>query len=128
MSSIESVFTPLERAVLAAICEKHPEDRVALKDQLSTAALRSRENTGAGFYTRFTVDRGSSAALKGPRLRYGPPLVKVEGLEHGMGFILWLEEGYAHQLEGYAFDESTTEMKFEKVEFEINPGHSESQI
>jgi hypothetical protein len=37
MPSIGSNFTPLERAVLAAICENHAADRTALEAQLSTA-------------------------------------------------------------------------------------------
>lgn len=35
-----------------------------------------------------------------------------------MGFILWLKQGYADCLEGYAFgDDSTTELAFETVRF-----------
>jgi len=55
MPSVGSDFTPLEQAVLRAICEMHPVDQVALEGQLSTAMILSRENTGAGFYTRFSV-------------------------------------------------------------------------
>jgi len=35
-----------------------------------------------------------------------------------MGFILWLEEGYAKCLEGYSY-ESTTAIVFDVVAFEI---------
>jgi len=55
MPSVGSDFTPLEQAVLRAICEMHPVDQAALEGQLSTAMILSRENTGAGFYTRFSV-------------------------------------------------------------------------
>ena len=99
-------FTPLERAVLHAICEVHLVDRAALEAQLSTAIVLSRENTGAGSYTRFSVKRSSLAAIQGERLRHGPS-ARIEGLEHGMGFILWLEEGYADCLEAYSYEEST---------------------
>jgi hypothetical protein len=119
MPSTGSVFTPLERDVLTAICSMHPEDRAALEAQLSTATLDGRENTGAGFYTRFTVDRASSMAIGGRRLRDGPA-AKVAGLEHGLGFILWLEDGYADCLEGYSYgNESTSGAELETVKFEI---------
>ncbi len=37
-----------------------------------------------------------------------------------MGFILWLEQGYADCLEGFAYgDDSTKELMFEAVCFEI---------
>ena len=118
MGPSESGFTPLERAVLRAICEMHSPDRAALEAQLWTATVLRRENTGAGFYTHFAVERASSPAVGGERLRNGPE-VKVDGLEHGMGFILWLEEGYANCLEGYSYGESTTEIALERAGFEM---------
>lgn len=117
---MESIFTSLERAVLSAICEMHPEDRAALEAQLSTATFRSRENTGAGSYTRFSVDHESSAAIRGVQLKYGPP-AKIDGLNHGMGFILWLKGGYADCLEGYSFDQRTSAINLETVGFELSP-------
>src|ERR1700756_2691561 len=115
-----SCFSALERAVLDAICDRSSTERAALQAQLSTAVLVSRENTGAGFYTRFQVERSSSVAIKGERSRAGPE-IKIPGLEHGMGSILWLKEGYADCLEGYSYAESTTGLILESVSFEIVP-------
>ena len=114
-------FTALERAVLRAICEMHSADQTALEAQLSTANVLSRENTGAGFFTRFVVDHDSGAAVGGARLKDGPG-ARIEGLDHGMGFILWLKEGYADCLEGYSFADSTTGIDLERVGFEILNG------
>ena len=116
-----SEFTPLERAVLRAICEAHPVDRAALDRQLSTATVLSRENTGAGFYTRLAIERSFGTPIGGERLRRGPE-VRIDGLEHGMGFILWLKEGYADCLEGYCYEESTTKIALEQSGFEILQG------
>jgi hypothetical protein len=99
----------------------HATDRSALETQLSTATLLSRENTGGGFFTRFEVDRGSSSAVGGMRLRDGPA-TKIHGLQHGMGFILWLKEGYANCLEGYSYAESAANIVLESVGFELLPG------
>lgn len=118
VSTTGSAFTPLERAVLRAICEKDSVDRAALEDQLSAATVIRRENTGAGFYTQIAVQRGSVVSVGGERLRTGPT-AKVEGLEHGMGFVLWLKEGLADCLEGYCYGESTTGIEFERVNFEL---------
>jgi hypothetical protein len=118
------MFTQLEQAVLEAICRAHPADRTALEAQLATATFRSRENTGCGFFTRFTTNRASSAPIEGERLRNGPA-AKIYGMKYGMGFILWLERGYADCLEGYAYgDDSTTELAFDEVRFEVNPDAS----
>jgi len=115
----QSIFTQLEQAVLEAICQAHPADQTALESQLSTATFRSRENTGCGFFTHFSVDRNSSRPIGGERLRNGPA-AKIDGIKYGMGFILWLGQGYADCLEGYAYgDDRTTELMFETVRFEI---------
>jgi len=114
-----STFSPLEREVLTWICESYPADRTSLKEQLSTAKLDRRENTGSGFFTHFLVDRNTSSPIPGERVRNGPQ-AKIEGLKYGMGFILWLERGYADCLEGYAYGpDSTTDLPFESVKFQI---------
>ena len=120
MASTESCFTALELAILRAICEKESveRDRTSLEAQLSTAILESRTNTGAGFYTAFTVGRSSSVPIGGDRLRTGPA-ARIDGLQRGMGFILWLRDGYVALLEGYSYEESTIEIDFERAGFEI---------
>jgi len=111
-------FTPLERAVLGAVCERHAADRTALESQLGAAVVVRRENTGAGFYTRFEIRAGKSPAVAGERMRSGPN-ARVEGLEHGMGFILWLENGFATTLEGYSFGESTSAVSLDTTQFDL---------
>ena len=118
MLSTESGFTPLECAVLDAICSKQGTERTAFEAQLSAATVLRRENTGAGFCTYLSVERSSNAPLGGERHRRGPA-VQIDGLKHGMGFVLWLKEGYADCLEGYCYDERTTGIAFEQVPFEL---------
>jgi hypothetical protein len=111
-------FTPLELAVLRTICEMHPADRAALEAQLSTAILRGREITGAGFFARVEVGRDRSPRIGGERLRNGPE-AKVDGLEYGMGSILWFQDGYASCLEGFSYEESMMSIDLQSVQFEI---------
>lgn len=106
-------FTPLERAIPDAICEMNLPDRALLQKQLAAAKVLSRKNTGAGFYADFSVDRTLCAAIGGDGLRNGPADVRIEGLRNGMGFILWLKEGFAECLEGYSYDEDTTDIRFD---------------
>jgi hypothetical protein len=96
----------------------HLTDKPALEAQFASAIVVSRDNTGAGFYTNFTVTHDSSMAVRGERLRNGPSGT-IEGLKYGMGFILWLTDGFANCLEGYSYDESTVEIDFEKASFEV---------
>src|SRR5258708_39352833 len=121
MPSVGSDFTPLEQAVLRAICEMHPVDQAALEGQLSTATILSRENTGVGFYTRFSIKHCADTVIGGERLRRGP-VAKIHGLEHGMGFILGLNEGYSDCLEGDCYQQRTTKLALEQAGFEILQG------
>jgi hypothetical protein len=118
MLSFAPEFTPLEQAVMAALCEMHADDRHVLEAQLITAIFRSRVNTGAGFYTDFDVNHDRARAVMGERLRGGPQ-AKVTGLNHGMGFILWFKDGYADCLEGYTYDDSTAGIELANISFEL---------
>jgi hypothetical protein len=120
MLPLASDFTPVEQAVLSAICQEHPNDRAAMEAQLATATLKTRENTGAGFFTYFDVQRVGTSPIGGLPLRDGPN-AKIKGLQHGMGFILWFKEGYAHCLEGYAHADSTMNVDWHLVSFELDP-------
>jgi hypothetical protein len=120
MVPLPSDFTPLEQAVLSAICEEHPDNRAAMEAQLATATLKTHKNTGAGFFTHFDVQRVGISPIGRPRLRDGPN-AKIKGLQHGMGFILWFKGGYADHLEGYTYADSTTEVDWQSVSFELDP-------
>lgn len=70
-------FTDLERAVVREIGAGHPEQQERLHRQLATARISSRENTDAGFYTKFEVDR----AMLPLTVRWSPIGNIVAGVE-----------------------------------------------
>jgi hypothetical protein len=113
-----SNFTELESAVLHAIFSETPEIRDALERQFEAAAVVDRENTGVGFFTtiavRADVPRVSSPSPLGREVG-----AKVDGLDHGMGFILFMEEGHMQTLEGFTYTDSTTELNFEELNFDV---------
>ena len=122
-------FTSLEWAVLRAICENYPDDLTALESQLLTASVRKRENTGKGFFTRISIERdpriavhARASAKDGPKARdmRNGPSARLDALRYGMGFILWLENGFADCLEGYCYGpDSTTWLDLAALDFEI---------
>jgi hypothetical protein len=128
MSRIESVFSSLARASFAATCEN--------------VSAGSSSIGGSTFHCNFSEPRKHPGRLLHPvhggpwvkrgdwghALRPGPAAVKTEGIEPGMGLVLWLEEGYADCLEGYGFDESTTGIDPETMGFEISPSTGSTQI
>ncbi|TPG21058.1 hypothetical protein EAH87_06925 [Sphingomonas koreensis] len=115
-----STFTPLERAALNAIVRETPEFRTALERQISSAKVQSRENTGGGFFVDLEVHLDIEGVIgdKGP---FGKSVyIGVEGLEYGLGAILFVKDGRLSLLEGYAVGaEDTSSVDFTDVEFAI---------
>ena len=81
-----------------------------LRKQFSHSMIRSKTNTGVGFYISFIVSEDM------PRLFEELPTVKsrfcfgdvdaiIPGLRGGAGFLIWIVDGYFDQLEGYTFGE-----------------------
>lgn len=108
-------LSDLERAVLLAIAEQVPEHGAALRQQLSSASLMERENTGVGFYRKLTITDGPK--MEGARSPLGDVGADVEGTAHGMGFLLWLENGFAETLEGYTYDDGTVGLVLPDLRF-----------
>jgi hypothetical protein len=109
------VLSSLEQAVLDAIALQVPEVADALAGQQGKVRVTVRENTGAGFHTTLDASRGSP--IRGVTSPLGDVGATIVGLQHGMGFLLWLRDGHIHQLEGYSYEESTSGIDFERVAF-----------
>jgi hypothetical protein len=99
-------FTPLERAVFAAISAPYEEVGDAdLAKLLASARALNRERNGYGFFTSFTVDRTLAALAVRRTVIHGPDLLVSAGpylLQ--MGFVLWIDEaGFPECLEGFQY-------------------------
>jgi hypothetical protein len=84
---------------------EHPALAV-LRQQVEHSRVARRELTGAGFFTELAVDRSVPAAQVAQRtIRLRDVEADLEGLEHGAGFILLVEDGFLRSLEGYSYEE-----------------------
>lgn len=110
-------LSSLEQAVLNAIALQVPEVADAFASQQGKVRVTARENTGAGFYT--TLDVSHRSPIKGVASPLGDVGATIVGLEHGMGFLLWLRDDHIHKLEGFAYGESTSGIDFERVAFGV---------
>ncbi len=95
---------PIEGAVLQKLLDgDHPVLNV-LRQQMPFLSVSTREHTGIGFYTNFTLAAGAPRA-DSIRTQFGDVVATIRGLEHGAGFVLWVDDGLLSCLEGYAFGE-----------------------
>ena len=110
---------PIERTVLEAAAHDYPASGDALREQIATAQVANFENTGVGFFSTLEIAR------EAPPLPDRSPLDAATGsvanIPHGMGFLVFLKDGYVSTIEGYTYDGSTTELDFETVEFDVKP-------
>ena len=98
--------------MLETLLSRDEPEYDALRDQLISCCVVGREMTGVGFSSRLDVDAAAPAAAAdvGNPLGTGRAFADdvyadIDGLEHGAGFALWLDDGRLSQLEGFTYDD-----------------------
>ena len=99
-------LTSLEAEVMNKLLSGDHRVLESLRGQLANAKVSRRELSGAGFYVHFALDKSVvPRATQADTLRLGDVVATIEGLAHGAGFVLFVNDGYLDFLEGYSFDE-----------------------
>jgi hypothetical protein len=112
-------FTPLEQAALHAIFAETPELTTALDRKLDAASVTDRENTGHGFFATISVPDWLEQVESSGALR-GETHARVNGLQYGLGFVLFMKYGRLNLLEGYSCGgEDTSSLPLADVTFSI---------
>jgi hypothetical protein len=96
----------LETEVLQKLLEGDHPVLEKLREQIPGLSVNAREHTEVGFFTKFTVRDGALPATSAPdNIKFGDVEAKIAGLEHGAGFLLYIEKGFLYMLEGYSYEE-----------------------
>ena len=98
-------LTDLERSVMEMLLAGEDEVLSGLRSQLVASTFAGREDTGVGFYTTFNVPNGVSRVASGRSFKFGDVSATTPGLQHGVGFLLFVKDGILEMLEGYTYDE-----------------------
>ena len=93
-------FTAFETAALNAISASFGTEADKFLAQVNASKVVDRINTAHGFYTRVSVDRSQCQPLP---FREKGGSFEVEGVEHGIGVLLWEDDGYLETIEGFAY-------------------------
>lgn len=96
----------LENEVMLRIIEGAGEYREKLAAQYTSATVadNGREFTGHGFFTYYTVADSSATLGYGVKLRLGADFATdVNGVGHGVDFVLYVDDGLITMLEGFTF-------------------------
>lgn len=114
-----TTFTDLELAALHSIFAETPDLAPALEQQLAVATVVKRENSGGGFFTTISVDGDAPRVSVSDVLGFETQ-ARVNGLEHGLGFVLFTKDGLMQMLEGFAWGpESTANLDLQSLQFDI---------
>jgi len=111
---------PIEKEILAIAAGEYPASAMAFREQIEAAQVVGYQNSGAGFFSDVMVPEGTLLLdEKSPLdVAYG----NVAGIEHGMGFIIFLRDGRLAMIEGYSnAGEATAKIDFSQVAFELMP-------
>ncbi|HTP70409.1 MAG TPA: hypothetical protein VMJ35_15975 [Dongiaceae bacterium] len=100
-----SNLTSLENQVLQKLLQGDDEALGVLRDQASHAEVSSREATGVGFFTKFSLPPGAPRLAGRPTFKLGDVNGKADNLKRGLGFLLYVDDGAISTLEGYTYDE-----------------------
>lgn len=97
-------LTPFEHEAIATILGgDHPVLEV-LRAQLVKCEVSKREFSGVGFFTSLAVPPDVPSAPVSKRLDLGDVHVSMDGVAHGVGLVLFVEEGRLAVLEGFTYD------------------------
>jgi len=110
-------LTELEREAIEAILAEQPGHIGSLREQLESLVVEKRENTGGGFFTTISVSALAPAAIVSSPLGLNV-YVSVDGMEYGLGMLLFFAHGRMSLLEGYSVGgEDTSAIEFSQVAF-----------
>lgn len=98
-----STLSSLESQVLEVAFAGEGAALAALREQATDCEVISREHSGVGFFAQVAV-ADDRARLSGSAT-IGGIFAEIEGLTNGAGFVVFVESGRIHSIEGFTYDE-----------------------
>lgn len=74
-----------------------------LRNQYLNSKVKSREFTGAGFYTYYEISPGIPRVAVGNNFEFTDVIASQGSVDPAMGFWVFIRDGYLLQLEGFTF-------------------------
>lgn len=110
----------LERSVLDKVAQGETAALLKLRRQIEACIVKDRSFSGYGFFTSFVVPE-NIPRINDLNLKFGDVVGSIPGLDHGVGFLVYINNGVIDMLEGYSYDEPWPE-HVEGFELEYTKG------
>src|SRR5262245_22674397 len=72
---------------------------------MALAIVRQRTMTGVGFFLRFAIQSDAEKIQANGQRTLSCVGAELEGVEHGVGFVLFIQDGKLDFLEGFTYEE-----------------------
>jgi hypothetical protein len=119
-----SALTTLEEQVIRMLLAGDDAILSSLRDQAEHLTVSSREMTGVGFFTELVVTGSAATAAIARSFRLGDVSGTADGVMHGLGFLLLVEDGLLRMLKGYTYDEPwPAEVRNMRLSYSNERGH-----
>lgn len=92
----------LEAAVMDKLFTGDDMALALLRQQRQRLRVRTREYSGVGFFTEFDLPPDAPKLPVAGPIRFGDVLAEIDGMEHGAGFLIFVDNGLLTMLEGYS--------------------------
>lgn len=100
-----SDLATLEGRVLQMLLHGDDDVLAVLRQQAKQAKVSLRKLTGVGFFTEFDIPSQVPRVTSRPTFRLGDVNGAADNVKHGLGFVLYVNQGVLSTLEGYTYDE-----------------------
>jgi hypothetical protein len=110
------MLNELETAVLDKLLAGDLPALACLRTQRQRMHVTKREYSGVGFFTEFGHPDDVVRLATSKIIRFGDVLAEVAGLEHGAGFLLFIDNGLITMLEGYTNSNEPWPERLERFE------------
>lgn len=115
-------FEDFEKNIMLKLLEGDDNTLQILRIQYENAIVKSREFTGTGFYTTFAIPNSVPRLEYNKAFQIGDVVGQVDGIRDGVGFVLFVENGFLNMLEGYTYGDEKWPKTIIKYKYEYISG------
>ena len=112
-----TTFLEFENTVIEMLLNGEDEVLKLLREQYKSAEVKKREFTGTGFFTKYEIKNKQVAIPDLKSFNFGDVGCQIANLKNGVGFVLFVKDGFLSMLEGYTYDEEWPE---EIINYKLN--------
>ncbi len=109
----------LENRIMEKLLVSFHPVAVILRNQYQNSEINSREFTGAGFFTHFSVKNGIDAAPK-KSFEIGGVYADIGRIKDAIGFVLFIRDGYIDWLEGYTLSVNSWPDTYKHIKLKVD--------